>query len=141
MLRILGNISIYGSQCDLEKLASTAKIPNSTLRQIGILRKIPDIDSWCYGTQWYRFNFETLDEEIQNFLIAHEQLGIMLPDYDISMDKAVLTLCPVEQSDEEVFSCLLSNDTLHILSRLSLSLQIAPASIMPDVMYWGHVAL
>ena len=137
MLRILGNIEIYGTKASLERLISIDPIPNSVLQPIGTKRKVPDTDSWCYGSPSYRFReIITLDEEVRDFLIAHERVGDVLAERDWGIEHAIFTLCPVEQSYEETFACLLSCETLQILVRMGLSLQIAPASIMPDVGFW-----
>jgi len=136
MFRILGNISIYGTRSNLEKLVSTGPMPNSSIRQIGSLRKEPEIDSWCYSTQWYCFSADTLDEEVRDFLIAHERLGDVLEVPEIGAGQALFTLSPVGQDSDCLFSCLLSHQTLCTLSALKLSLQIAPASVMPNVAYW-----
>lgn len=137
MLRILGNIEIYGTKASLEQLVSVDPIPNSILKQIGTKRKIPDKDLWCYGSPSYRFReITTLDEEVRDFLIAHERLGDVLAVRDPGIQYAIFTLCPVEQSYEETFACLISCETLQILVRMGLALQIAPASVMPDVDFW-----
>lgn len=136
MFRILGNISIYGTRSSLEKLVTTAPMPDSSIRQIGSLRKKPDIDSWCYSTQWYCFNADTLDEEVRDFLIAHKKISDVLSTPEIGPGQALFTLSPVGQDSECLFSCILSHQTLCALSSLKLSLQIAPASVMPDVAYW-----
>jgi hypothetical protein len=137
MLRIIGNIEIYGTMASLEKLISINPIPNSILRQIGNKRKVPDIDFWCYGSPLYRFReIISLDEDIRNFLLVHEQLGDFLVVQDSEIKDAIFTLSPVDQSYEETFACLLSNKTLQILVSMGLSLQIAPVSVIPDVGYW-----
>lgn len=136
MLRILGGISIYGTKSSIEKLVSSGAMPNSSIAQIGSLRKKPDIDSWCYSTQWYSFNADTLDEEVRDFLVAHKKLGKVLEAPEIGRGLALFTLSPVGQDSECLFSCLLSHPTLCALTSLKLSLQIAPASVMPDVAFW-----
>jgi hypothetical protein len=137
VLRILGNIAIYGTKASLDQLISVDPIPNSILEQIGIKRKIPDKDLWCYGSPSYRFReIITLDEEVRDFLIAHERVGNVLANRDSGIEYAFFTLCPVDQSYEETFACLLSCETLRLLVNMGLSLQIAPAAIMPDVDFW-----
>jgi hypothetical protein len=137
MLRILGNIEIYGSKASLEQLITVDPIPNSILKQIGTKRKIPDKDSWCYGSPSYRFReIITLDEEVHDFLTAHERLGDVLANRNAGIEYAIFTLCPVDQSYEETFACLLSCETLGLMVNMGLSLQIAPASVMPDVDFW-----
>ena len=140
MFRILGIISIYGTKASLAGLVSNSAIPLGTLKQIGTKRKVPDIDSWCYSSPYYRFReIITLDEEVFDFLIAHERLKDYLDINDDGIEYAIFTLCPVDQSYEETFSCLLSQKTLKILVDLGLSLEISPASVMPDVDYWKPI--
>lgn len=136
MLRILGEISVYGSAASLERLVSTASIQNGVLKQIGTLRKVPDKDFWCYASPRYRFHADTLDEEVRGFLTAHKRLGEALAINDAGIRYALFTLCPVDQSYEEAFACLLGKDTLRVLSDLGLALEIAPESVMPEAEYW-----
>lgn len=141
MLRILGKISIFGAKAPLERLLSVEPIPNSVFQQVGALRKVPDIDSWCYGSPWYRFRGDSLEDEIGNFLVAHERLQDLLVVRNIGITHALFTLCPVAQSHEETFSCLFNLETLDKLLLLGLALEIAPASVMPDVPYWLEVGV
>ena len=137
MLRILGKISVYGTGAALEHLASTAPIPSGDLRQIGTLRKVPDKDIWCYGSPWYAFRTETLDEEVRNFLAAHKQLGIALATTSHGgIRHALFTLCPVAQTYEDTFACLFEKETLGVLLNLGLSMEIAPEAVMPEAPYW-----
>lgn len=135
-MRILGQISIYGTKASLERFASMASIPSGTTKQVGLKRKVPETDSWCYASPWYCFRFENLDEEMCDFLIAHAQLGNALAIPDPERRYAFFTLCPVDQSDDETFACLLSRETLQVLSSLGVAFQIAPESVMPDAPYW-----
>lgn len=137
MLRILGRISIYGSKASTERLASLGGVPAWELRQVGQKRNVPEPDSWCYASPWYGFHADALDEETSDFLSAHSKLGplLALPDHGIRY--AIFTLCPVEQSEEEVFAFLLNRKTLELLSNLGLALEVSPAAVMPDVRYWN----
>lgn len=137
MLRILGQISIYGTKASIDRCASIAPIPGGTVTQIGLARKVPDADSWCYASPWYRFRLDAIDGEVRDFVAAHAQLGDALAVRDAGITYAFFTLCPVEQSDEESLACVLSRETLQALSCLGVGLQIAPASVMPDAPYWA----
>ncbi|MFC5770694.1 hypothetical protein [Thauera sinica] len=136
MFRILGQISIYGRKASVDRCALAAPIPGSTITQIGLMRKIPDVDSWCYASPWYRFHLDLIDAEVRDFIAAHAQLAGAFSACDTGIDYAFFTLCPVEQSDEECFACVLDRETLQALSGLGVGLQIAPALVMPDVPYW-----
>jgi hypothetical protein len=136
MLRILGKISIFGTEAAVQQIAAIAPIKNSVLQQVGTARLEPDADFWCYGSSWYSFRPDSLDDEIFNFLVEHERLGDALATVSAGVKYAVLTMCPVGQSEEENFACLYSVDTLRKLSNLGLAMEIAPASVMPDVNYW-----
>jgi len=48
----------------------------------------------------------------------------------------MFTLCPVEQSEEEVFAFMLNPGTLKLLSNLGLALEVSPAAVMPEAQYW-----
>lgn len=136
MLRVLGNIQIYGSSSGLEGMVSVAAIPNGDLQQVGTKRKEPDKDSWCYASPWYRFRLDVLDEEVFDFLVAHKKIEAFLKANRKSIEYALFTLCPVNQSHEEIFACLIGNESLGMLSRVGLDLEIAPASVMPEASYW-----
>jgi hypothetical protein len=136
MLRILGRVSIYGSKASTERLASLGVIPSGELRQVGQKRAIPDEDSWFYASPWYRFHIDVLDEEANAFLRTHSKLGSSLAVRDSGIRHAIFTLCPVEQTEEEVFAFMLSSETLKLLSNLGLALEVSPAAVMPDAQYW-----
>ncbi len=136
MLRIIGKISILGDFAITQQLESKKLIPNGLLQQVGARRPIPADDLWCYGSNWFSFRFDSLDEEILNYLIAHERLGDALAVAHTGVKYALLTVTPVGQTYEETFSCLFGVKTLRKLSDLRLALEIAPESVMPDVPYW-----
>lgn len=137
MLRILCCISIYGNKLSLRELVSKNAIPNGELNQIGLKRKIQDVDSWCYSSPTYQFTREKFDIEVRDFLIHHLKIGEILKTSREGIQYALFTICPVEQSFEDEFSCLLTRETLDILSNLRLALEVAPAVIMPEVEYWA----
>ena len=136
MLRILGKISIFGTLTAIQQLESKKPISNGLLQQVGAGRPIPVVDSWCYGSAWFSFRFDSLDEEIFNYLVAHERLGDALAVVHTGVKYAMFTVTPIDQTYEEPFSCLLSVKTLRKLSDLGLALELAPASVMPDAPYW-----
>jgi len=140
MLRILANINIHGKKSALDPLVFDSVIPNGKLWQTGLKRKIPAVDSWVYESPYYRFHWETLDEELYDFLKEHYLLEARKINEKHGIEYALFTITPVEQSFKETFSCLLSNKMLLFLSRLGLSLEIAPAVIMPEKPFWtDHV--
>lgn len=137
MLRIIGRISIFGSLEALKQLELSNPIPDSSIQKVGAAR--PNIlhDLWVYGSHWFSFRSDLLDEELLNYLTAHSSLGPALATLDKkSIAYAMLTITPVDQTDEEVFSCFLGLKTLNALSNLGLALEIAPAAVMPDAPYW-----
>lgn len=136
MLRILGKISIFGTMAGLNRLVSAGSISGGILQQVGTSRKNPDTDSFCYGSSWYDFRADTLDEEVRNFLTANAQLRHVLAVRDPGIRYAIFTLCPVNESYEDNFACLFNQETLQVLLDLGLALEIAPASVMPDAAYW-----
>ena len=136
-MRILGKITFFGTKTSLDLLASSAPFTNSVFEQVGALRKVPDLDSWCYGTPWYRFRFEQLDEDVRRFLLAHETLLGTSIFRDAEIKYSIFTLSPITQNPDEAFSCFFDTKTLEKLLVLGLALEIAPASVMPDAPYWG----
>ena len=136
MLRILGQISIFGTKAGIERFISLAPIPNGAITRVGGSRIVPDVDSWCYASPWYRFRGDTLDDEIRHFLITQGYFGSALITCGADITYAFFTLCPIEQNEDEAFSCLLQHETLNALADSALAFQIAPASVMPDVAYW-----
>jgi hypothetical protein len=136
MLRILGQFSIFGTKASVGRIASTTPIPEGRIVQIGLARRVPEPDSWCYESPRYRFHQEEIDDEVRDFISVHARLGPALKKADAGLKYAFLTLCPVEQSNEEEFACVLSHETLQALSALGVALQIAPEPVMPDAPYW-----
>lgn len=136
MLRILGKISIFGTLAVTQKLESLKPIPNGLLHQVGAGRPIPVVDSWCYGSNWFSFRYDLLDEEIFDYLAAHERLGDVLAAAHAGVKYAIFTLAPIGQTYEETFSCLLGVKTLRKISDMGLALEISPESVMPDAPYW-----
>ena len=141
MLRLLGQFSFFGSRARIERFAAVASIPGAVIRRVGSKRKIPTADSWCYSSPWYRFRLESIDEELRDYMLAHARLGDALAVPDEEMQYAFFTLCPVDQSSREALACVLSRETLQVLSRLGVAFQIAPASVMPDAPFWREQAV
>lgn len=140
MLRIIACINIYGNKCALEPLVIGSAIPNGELKQIGLLRKIPDVDRWVYQSPYYQFHWESLDEELYDFLKAHHLLEAHKVNEKEDVEYSMLTIYPVEQSFEETFSCYLTHKTLLLLSKLGLGLEIAPVLDMPETPFWADQA-
>lgn len=137
MLRIVGRISIFGSLEALKQLERSHPILGGSLQQVGAARSNTPRDLWVYGGRWFSFRFELLDEELLDYLTAHYSLGPALAALDEkAIAYAMLTLTPVDQTDEVVFSCFLGLKTLSTLSNLGLALEIAPAAVMPKAPYW-----
>lgn len=137
MSRIIARINIYGNKCTLEPLVIGSAIPNGELKQIGLLRKIPDVDRWVYQSPYYQFHWETLDDELHNFLKGHHLLEAYKVNEKKDIKYSMLVICPVEQSFEETFSCYLTHKTIMLLDRLSLGLEIAPEERMPEAPFWA----
>ncbi len=134
MVRVLGRISIFGTSAGLQPLIERHAIPNGVLSRSGQKRKIPDVDAYCYASAWYQFRCESLDDEVRHFLTAHLNLENVARSNEHRVDYALFSLCPVAHN--EVFPCLLSLHNLKLLSRMGLSLEIAPAALMPEFDYW-----
>jgi len=136
MLRILGRIELYGTKEALARVASVAPIQNGAMIQIGLERKVPDVNHWTYKSPRYQFHLEEIDNEIRAFVIAHSQLGQALPDKHNEITHAFLTITPVEQTEGELFACDLSAETVLAISSLGIGIQIAPAEVMPEAPFW-----
>jgi hypothetical protein len=140
MLRILAQISVYGTKKSIEEIASDAAFNDGKLMQCGLLRKPPVADSWCYSTAWYRFDFDRLDKEILQFLNSHMSIDGVLSKHLNGLEYAMLVLCPVRETFEHEFSFLLSKETLSALCRMGLALELAPATTMPDCQNWSKTS-
>jgi hypothetical protein len=136
MLRLLGKISVFGTQHCVEQLSVQKVIADAVTHQIGLSQKIPPKDLWTYATPWYEFGVESLNEGVSNFVETYPLLGDALDKLGSDVRWAILTLCPVGQSDEEAFSCLLNRETMAAITRCRLGLEIAPASVMPEAVLW-----
>ncbi len=136
MFKLLGRIEIHGTKDAVDKCVSVAPIPDGTITQTGLKRKLPETGAWLYASPWYRFHPDTMDHEIRDFLAAYLKIGDALAVRDVGIEYAFLTLCSVEQSHEESFAGIFSLEALQLLTNMGLELQIAPAAIMPDAPYW-----
>ncbi len=136
MFRLMGRIEIYGTKFSVDRRELVASIPDGTMTQTGSKFKVSEEDSWIYVSPWYHFHINTMDDEIRDFLTAHESIGEVLASCNAGIEHAFFTLCPVEQSDQAIFAGVFSNDTLKTLTKMGLDLQIAPATMMPDALYW-----
>jgi len=136
MLRILGQIWISGNKAGLEPLVQASAIPSGKLEQMGLKRKVPDVDSWFYGSPCYQFHWESLDEELYSFIESNRRIKPFLIPWSSGLQYAHLQITPVDQSFEETFSCLLSRRTINLLSELGLGLEIAPEVTMPEFPFW-----
>ena len=134
----LCQLAVYGDKPSVERVASFASFSTGTITRTGTMRKIPDPDSWCYSTAWYRFDLDSINEELRDFLFVHGRVRDVT--ITVGITYAFLTLCPVEQSYEHTFACVLERETLEAIWQLGLALQIAPASTMPDAPFWNSGA-
>jgi hypothetical protein len=135
-MRILAFIAILGPKIPLEQLSSHSAIQDGSLYQLGLKMRNPPPDSWKYMSPIYRFDADSLDEDLYSFLLANEGLGKFLCKVRDKVEFALLTVMPVEQTFEETFSCLLSQETLSKLTMMGLGLEIAPEVIMPEYPFW-----
>lgn len=138
MLRVLGQIAVYGNKEALDRIASIAQVRGATLAAVGQKRRVPDTDFFCYASPWFRFRLEALDSELGEFLAAHQPLAKALAVRDEGVRHAMLTMCPVEQSSEEMFAFLLSHRTLAKICASNLELEVSPAEVMPEAPYWKN---
>jgi hypothetical protein len=136
MFKLLGRIEIDGTKASVDKCALVASIPNGTITQIGLKRKSPIVDAWCYASPLYRFHLDTMDHEVRDFLTAHLQVGDALAVRDAGIEYAFFTLVPVVKSYEDTFAGIFGCETLKLLANMGLELQISPEAIMPDAPYW-----
>lgn len=136
MMRILARVSIYGTKKTLGKICVGAPILNGVLEPVGLARKVPDLDSWCYASPWYRFHHDKIDEELGDFLTVNVGLEDFVATDGKGIVAGVVSLCPVGEGFEERFACVLTQRTLRLLLRTGLDFEVAPASVMPEVPYW-----
>jgi hypothetical protein len=61
---------IYGNSEALKRLECAAPISNGSHAQVGLRRRVPEVDSWVYQSQRYAFRFDTLDVEVRDFLLS-----------------------------------------------------------------------
>ncbi len=139
MLRILARIQVSGSNIRLAQLDQNRLIPHGVLRQIGLVRRIPDTDSSLYASPWYEFPLETFDSDIAEFLAVHEALGLELGKDLSEIRFAALTICPVDATALDQFAGFFDRDFLMRLSTMSLGLEIAPAQVMPQFARWRTI--
>lgn len=137
MLRIYGQLSVFGTKAVVEQLASAKAIPGATTMQIGLKRRVPDVDAWCYESPRYRFHLETIDAEVRDFVLAYAQIGPVIEQCGDGVRFAFFTLTPVDQSYEEEFACALNSETVRAIADIGIGIQIAPAAVMPDAPFWG----
>lgn len=136
MLKLFGKIEIDGTKASVDRCASIASIPHGAIMQMGLKRKVPAIDSWCYESPLYRFNLDKMDQEIRDFLTAHLKVGDALASRDAGIEYAFFTLVPVVKSYEDTFAGIFGCETMKLLANMGLELQIAPEALMPDAPYW-----
>jgi hypothetical protein len=138
MMRVIGQIYILCNKSSLDNIILTMPITSGEVKQIGLKRTIPEKDLWNYSSPWYAFHQDFLDAEIYSFLCAHKQLKNTLLTWKSGIKHAIFVLTPINERCEEYFSCLLKLETLQILVDIGLTLEIAPAAIMPNTSYWHH---
>ncbi len=135
-MRILFKTNVFGSRLGVEPMVRATAIPNGQLTQTGTSRVPPDLDSWAYSSPWFTLSGDDLDRELMEFLSTQHALQKFLIVKEAAVKFAMLTICPVAESEDEAFACLLSVETLAEISRLGLALEIAPAPFMPDAPTW-----
>jgi len=84
----------------------------------------------------YEFDIEKIDEQLGSFVSQYAALGRPLEINRAGIRYAYLTLCPVDQTPDEMFHCVLDASTIRTIGSLGIGVQIAPASVMPDALPW-----
>ena len=136
IMRILAHIVITGPRIQLEELSSHSAIQDGKLCQLGLRRTPPPVDSWKYSSPIYQFDAVFLDEDLYSFLLANKRLGKFLHKIRDKVSYAFLSVVPVGQTYEQTFSCLLSQETLSMLTTMGLGLEIAPETLLPEYPFW-----
>jgi hypothetical protein len=139
MLRTLAKIQVYGSKRRLTQLEQNGLIPNGVLRQIGLARRVPDVDSWSYSSLWYEFPLVSFNLDVAEFLCVHEVLGLELGKDLSDIRFAALTICPVNATELDQFGGIFDPHFLRRLAVMNLALEIAPAQVMPHAPLWQVV--
>ncbi len=134
-MRLLGRIIVFGAEKPLRQFLAISQIPDGKMEICGAKRKIAVPDLWLYSSPWYAFAPETLDEDLRSFITANWNGSLDLSQYQ-GIEFAALCLCPVGQDDAGGLATLFSPHTLKALCQAQLSLEIAPALVMPEVMAW-----
>lgn len=137
MLRVFGRISLFGTKEIIDVIASYVSHLPGEVVQVGLKRNVPETNRWCWESPLYRFDLDDMDNDVRSFVMAYAPLGVAIEESGQGLTHAFLTLCPVEQSAEELFACVLGVDTVRAISGLGIGIQISPASVMPDASFWG----
>lgn len=135
-MRILGRISLFGSKVAIEAIASVIPHVLGSVAQVGHKRKNPDTDYWAWESETYRFDVENLDEQLRSFVSQCAALKKPLETNRAGVRYAYLTLCPVDQTPDELFHCVLNSATVQAIGDLGIGVQVAPATAMPDAPAW-----
>lgn len=136
-MRILAQISIYGSQQGIDTVNKTLSGIPMYIEQIGLKKEPPEINRWHLSSPMYQFHWdERFDEEIYNFLTFYQNIKNSNLTSANEIIYSFLTICPVRESKEEDFSYILTKRTLKTLIELGLCIQVAPATVMPEFQFW-----
>jgi hypothetical protein len=137
-MKVFIAISISGRKEALSVLSSNDAIKRGELKRLGLRRKTPPPDLWGYISPTYRVNddIDAFENELYSFLCAHRKLGEFLSGSRNGIDNAFLSIIIVDQTVEDLFSCVLPHKTISLLNEIGLDLEIEPVVIIPDYPYW-----
>ena len=139
-MRILARIVVYGTKSEVEDLLSINNISNWQVMQLGLRRKIPDIDSWCASSERYEFDFYALSDQLLEFLQANENTNNNLYfGARNKINESLLSICVTDQDGKEKFSTIFDNSLLYKISKLGLSLEISHEELMPKFPRWKNI--
>lgn len=136
-MRVLSRISVYGKKLQINNFLSEAKLLNWKIEQVGSHRKVPEIDYWCALSEGYEFDFNSLGNELLEFLSVNEWIkkGFSFA-FRGAPDKGFLTIFVTDREEGEDLSTIFDSKLLSKIVELGLELEISHENIMPNLPLW-----
>lgn len=133
-LRVICDIFVFGRKQLLEEIIKAPILSTGHLRQIGLKRVPPLIDTWLYSTPAYQFHMENFDSELISFLNYYEPLKNYLnSDF---LDNAFLSISYVTEDKSLQLAASISNETIRLLGSLNLGLEMGVEVWISEKPFW-----
>jgi hypothetical protein len=136
MCRVLVQLSVWGNDEDIQSLSAQIDGSIGRIVHVGTKSMKPENRCMSFCTPWHEIDNDNVNDGLYSFIEAHKNISALVSESSFNNITLRLTVCPVDETQENSFSCLIGIRTVRKLAELGLEFEISPAVVMPQATYW-----